>query len=320
MGQSAILALTPGHPGQFESLENDFKIIRLWKERDPDAAIRENAHDIRAVMTFLAPVREGLIAALPNLEIIAAGAVGIDHIDIKAAQARNIIVTNTPDVLTEDTADLAFALIMTLSRRVVEGDAFVRAGLWRSQSFPLASSLSGKSLGIIGMGRIGRAIARRAEVFNMHIAYTGPSEKRDLDYRYVADINDLAAGSDFLVCACAGGPATQNLVNYNVLGHLGAKGFLVNVSRGSVVSEQDLLIALQNRTIAGAALDVYENEPNVPEALFVMDNVVLTPHIGSATVETRRKMGQIVADNIRACLYGEKVLTPVKYKKEGNQS
>jgi lactate dehydrogenase-like 2-hydroxyacid dehydrogenase len=313
MGQSAILALTPGHPGQLEALEGEFRIIRLWKERDPEATIRENALDIQAITTFLAPVRDVLISALPNLEIIAVGAVGIDHIDLVAAKSRNIMVTNTPDVLTEDTADLAFALMMTLSRRVVEGDAFVRAGLWRSQSFPLATSLSGKSLGILGMGRIGRAIALRAEVFNMHIAYSSPNEKTDLDYRYVSDINDLAAGSDFLICACSGGAATHNLVDYNVLGHLGAKGYLVNISRGSVVNEQDLLIALQNRTIAGAALDVYENEPNVPEALFVMDNVVLTPHIGSATIETRRKMGQIVVANIRACLGGEKVLTPVKF-------
>jgi lactate dehydrogenase-like 2-hydroxyacid dehydrogenase len=307
MALKTILALTPGHPEQLETLERSFTVIRLWKERDPDATIRENAGNIVALTTYLAPVREALIGALPNLEIIAIGAAGFDHVDLAAAKARNIMVTNTPNVLNEETADLGMTLILTLLRRVVEGDAFVRAGLWKNQSFPLGVTLKGRTLGIVGLGQIGQALAQRAAVFGMKIAYYGPN-KKGVPYQYYDDLSDLAAASDVLALTCKGGAATHHMIDYNILGHLGAKGYLVNIARGSVVVQDDLLVALRNKTIAGAALDVYESEPEVPDSLFVMDNVVLTPHIGSATYETRRNMGALVVSNIHAHLEGQPVI------------
>lgn len=311
MATKTILALTPGHPGQLEKLEKDFTILRLWKEREAEAAIAEQANNIVAITTYLAPVREVLMDALPNLEIIAVGAVGYDHIDLEAAAKRRITVTNTPDVLTDDTADLGVTLMLTLLRRVVEGDAFIRAGLWTQKGFPLGRSPREKTLGIVGMGAIGQAFAKRAEAFGMHVIYHGPNIK-DVPYVYYDDLAEMAVKSDVLALTCPGGAATRHLIDYNILGHLGANGYLVNIARGSVVKQDDLLVALSNRIIAGAALDVYENEPNVPDAFFVMDNVVLSPHIGSATLETRRVMGELVVANILACLNGEKVPSALK--------
>lgn len=312
MTKKTLLTLTRGHPGQFESLEGEFDIIKLWNERDPDAAIRENADKIQVVCSTLEPVSARLIEVLPNLEMIAVGAVGIDHIDMKAANDRGVVVTNTPDVLTNETADLGMALMLSLSRRIVEGDAFVRAGMWRNQSFPLATTLEGKVLGIVGLGEIGKAVAKRSEAFGMKIAYYGPNEK-DVPYAYYDDLAELATVTDFMMLTCPGGAATKHIIDYNILGHLGERGFLINIARGSVVKQDDLLIALKNKAIAGAALDVYEDEPNVPESLFVMDNVVLTPHIGSATKETRKKMGALVVANIKAHFAGKKLLTPVNF-------
>lgn len=304
MSRKTILAITPGHPGQLESLEKHFRIIRLWKEREPEKTVSENAPVIEAVTTYLGAVRKPLLDILPALKIIAIGAVGTDHVDVEEARARGITVTSTPDVLTDDTANIGLGLILTLSRRIVEGDAFIRAGLWKHQAFPLGHSIAGKSLGIVGLGRIGRSIAQKAEAFGMNIHYTGPN-KKDVPYTYADSVEALAEGCDYLICACPGGEETHHIITYKVLEALGPKGFFINVARGSVVKEDDLLIALQNRTIAGAALDVYANEPHVPEAFFVMDNVVLTPHIGSATQETRKKMGEIVASNVIKCLQDE---------------
>jgi hydroxypyruvate reductase len=308
MASQTILALTPGHPEQLETLERHFNVIRLWKERDPDQTIKDHANNIVGLTTYLAPIRAPLIEALPNLEIIAIGAAGFDHVDLEAAKSRKITVTHTPDALTDETADLGMALMLALTRRVVEGDAFIRAGLWKNQAFPLGVSLKGKTLGIVGLGRIGLALARRAEVFGMKIAYFGPRKKDNLPYAYYNDLADMATHCDILALTCRGGEETKGIINYNILGHLGPKGFLLNIARGSVVVQDDLLVALRNKTIAGAALDVYDNEPDVPESLFVMDNVVLSPHIGSATYETRREMGQQVVSNIIACLNGEEVI------------
>lgn len=311
MAPQTVLALTPGHPEQLEALERSFNVIRLWKERDPDKAIKDHASNIVALTTYLAPVRAQLIAALPNLEIIAIGAAGYDHIDLDAAKSRRITVTHTPDALTDETADLGMALMLALTRRVVEGDAFIRAGLWKNQAFPLGVSLKGKTLGIVGLGRIGLALAKRAEAFGMSIAYYGPREKAGVSYDYYSDLADLATHCDVLALTCRGGEDTKGIINYNILAHLGPKGFLINIARGSVVVQDDLLVALRNKIIAGAALDVYDNEPDVPDSLFVMDNVVLCPHIGSATYETRKAMGEQVVSNIIACLNGERVLNPL---------
>lgn len=311
--KKTILAIAPGHPGQLENLEKDYRIIRLWKERDPEATIRENARDIEVVATVLSPVRKSLMDALPNLRLVAIGAVGFDHVDLQVAKERGIAISNTPDVLTEETADLGMALLLSLSRRIVEGDAFVRAGLWKRQGFPLAVTLSNKTMGIVGLGAIGKAVARKCKAFNMKIAYHGRN-KQDVPYEYVPDLSDLATKSDFLMLTCPGTRETENLICYNILGHLGERGYLINIARGSVVREDDLLAALDNKTIAGAALDVFADEPNVPEALFKMDNVVLTPHIGSATKETRKDMGDLVVANIRAFFDGKELVTPVNVK------
>ncbi len=299
-------------PAEMEALAEHFDLIRLWKERDPDAVLRERCNDIVAIASVHSvPVSKTLIEALPNLEIISQFAVGTDNIDLAAAKARGIAVTNTPDVLTDDTADTALALLLAVSRRVCEGDIYVRVGKWLNGPMPLGNSLKGKTAGIVGVGRIGRAIASRCEAFGMKIAYNGPNKKDDLSYDYVPDVHKLAEISDYLILSCPGGAETRHLVHSGILDALGPKGFLINVSRGSVVKEDDLVAALQEKKIAGAGLDVYANEPNVPQELVKMDNVVLLPHVGSATVETRGLMGQLVVKNLLAHFNGDPLLTPV---------
>lgn len=307
----AVLVIEGLLPPLMEQLETHFEVIRLWKETDPERVIRERAKDIHAIVAALMPVRRNMIEALPNLEIISNWAVGYDNIDLEAARERGILVTNTPDVLTDDTADTALMLLLSVARRGVEGDAFVRAGLWRGGPLPLGRTLTGKKAGIIGLGRIGGAIADRLKAFKMDISYHGRNYREGVPYKFYPVLHDMARHVDFLVCACVGGAGTKHIVDYKILEALGPQGFLVNIARGSVVKEDDLLIALRNKTIAGAGLDVFDREPNVPEELFKMDNVVLTPHIGSATLETRTRMGQIVVDNLLAHFEGRPLLTPV---------
>lgn len=313
MSKHRILLLD-GHmsyPGQNDLLEPYFDIIRPGR-RDPEGDILKYAYDIKGIISALAPVRSQLIEQLPNLEIIALGSVGYDHVDVENATSRGIVVTNTPDVLTHDTADTGMTLMLNIMRRGVEGDAFIRAGLWKNSPLPLGTSLSGKTVGIVGLGRVGQAFAARAEAFNMNIAYFGPNEKDEFPYAYYDDLEGMASEVDVLVLACVGGTRTKHLVNYKILEALGPKGFLINIARGSVIKQDDLLAALSNKAIAGAGLDVYDDEPNVPDSLFTRDDVVLLPHIGSATIETRTKMGQIVAGNLLAHFNGEPLLTPVK--------
>ena len=310
MSAHGLLALDKFYPGQKDLLEAHFDIIRPHAP-DPERIIADHAAKIQAIYTGLTPVRDSLMESLPNLEIIAVGAVGYDHIDIVSARRRGVIVTNTPDVLTADTADTGIMLMMNIMRRGVEADAFVRAGLWHQRSMPYGACLAGKTVGVVGLGRIGQAFAARAEAFEMDIAYFGPNEK-DVPYAYYDDLDAMAKEVDVLALTCVGGKATEHLVNLSILKALGPKGFLVNIARGSVVKQDDLLIALSNKDIAGAALDVYDNEPNVPEALFARDDVVLLPHIGSATVETRTKMGRIAAGNLLAHFNGEPLLTSVE--------
>lgn len=306
-----LLALGSLLPDEMAVLEGHFSLIRLWKESDPQAVLNACKQDIVAILsTYITPVRAPLIGALPNLEIIAQFGVGVDNIDLKLAKMRNIAVTNTPDVLTDDTADTALALMLAVARRICEADMYARVGKWQNGPMPLGTTMSGKTAGIVGMGRIGQAIARRCEAFGMRVIYHGPN-KKELPYNYFADLREMAEESDFLVLACSGGAATQNLVNFEVMEALGRRGILINVARGSVVKELDLLAALSNRTIAGAGLDVYANEPFIPEALISMDNVVLLPHIGSATIETRTVMGRLVVDNLLAHFSGNQLKTPV---------
>ncbi|MBP9050764.1 MAG: 2-hydroxyacid dehydrogenase [Alphaproteobacteria bacterium] len=314
MKKKTILALGSLLPAEMDALEKSFDLIRLWKEPNPEAVLQAYKNDIIGILSAYngIPVTARILESLPNLEIVAQFGVGVDNIDLSAAKARGIAVTNTPDILTPDTADIALSLILCLMRRIVEADMYVRVGKWASGAFSLSSSLSGKTVGIVGMGRIGRAIARRCLAFDMKIVYHGPRQKPDLTYPYFADLRQMAEASDVLVMACPGGPETKNLVTGKILKALGPKGYLVNIARGSVVNTEDLLIALRNRDIAGVGLDVYENEPNVPEALISMDNVVLLPHVGSATAETRSEMGRLVIANILAYFEGKPLLTAVE--------
>jgi hydroxypyruvate reductase len=306
-----ILAFHSLHPVGYDSLTPQFEVLRLWNEKDPEQVIREHANNIVAITGHPnRPISRKLMEALPNLEIISNFAVGFDNIDLAAAKERNIHVTNTPDVLTADTADTAVGLLLNVTRRFVEGDMFTRVGKWHNGTFPLGVTLAGKTAGIVGLGRIGSAIAKRLEGFDIKIAYHGRSKKKT-SYEYFESLEAMAKAVDFLILSCAGGEATKNLVNHNILKALGPKGFLINIARGSVVDEEALLIALSNREIAGAGLDVFAREPYVPEALMRMDNVVLLPHIGSGTQETRTKMGQLVIGNLLAHFEGKPLLTPV---------
>lgn len=299
-------------PLEMQALEDNFEVIRLWKERDPESVLQERKNDILAIAsTHSVPVSRSLIEALPNLEIISQFAVGTDNIDLTAAKERGIAVTNTPDVLTNDTADTALSLLLAVSRRICEADLYVRIGKWLNGPMPLGNSLSGKTAGIVGMGRIGQAIASRCAAFGMNIIYHGPRKKDGVSYPYEANLKRLAELSDYLILACPGGADTRHLVHAPVLEALGPNGFLINISRGSVVNEEDLVNALKEKKIAGAGLDVFTHEPNVPEALIKLDNVVLLPHIGSATVETRGVMGQLVVKNLLAHFNGDPLLTPV---------
>jgi len=252
-----------------------------------------------------------LMAQLPALELVSIMGVGYDGVDVAAAKAQQVMVTHTPNVLNDDVADLAIGLMLSASRQLPAADRYVRAGLWPAGAMPLARKMSGARLGIVGMGRIGQAIAQRALAFNMTVAYTARSGKPELPFAFVPSLLALAEASDFLVLITPGGAATRRLIDAPVLKALGPKGFLVNVARGSVVDELALIEALENGTIAGAGLDVFEDEPRVPDRLLALQKVVLTPHIGSATAATRQAMADLAFNNLAAHFAGQPVLTPV---------
>lgn len=308
-----ILALQPLLQNEMKLLEREFNVLRLWESHEPEQLIKDHAQDIAGILSTYngSGVSERLMKALQNLEIIAQFGVGYDNIDLEAAKQHNITVTNTPDVLTDDTADVALFLMLNVARRAVEADMFVRVGRWHSGPMPLSTSVSEKTVGIVGLGKIGKAIAKRAEAFNTNVIYHSRTQK-DVPYTFYDNLEDMAKAADFLILACSGGDDTAGIIDYKILDALGPKGYLINIARGSVVNEEDLLIALRNKDIAGAGLDVFADEPNVPDEMLKMDNVVLSPHVGSATHETRAKMGQLVIANFKACFDGEAVLTPVK--------
>jgi hydroxypyruvate reductase len=256
-------------------------------------------------------VNASLIASLPALRLISVMGVGYDGVDVAAAKAHGVTVTHTPDVLNDEVADTAIGLMLCVSRQLPAADRFVREGQWLKGPMPLQRKMSGSRLGIVGMGRIAKAIAHRAEAFGMSIAYTARSAKGDLPYAYYPSATALAAQSDFLVVITPGGAGTRKLINAEVLSALGKKGILVNVARGSVVDEQALIQALRDGVIGGAALDVFEDEPRVPQALIDMPHVVLAPHIGSATRETREAMCDLAVNNVRAFFAGQALLSPV---------
>lgn len=306
-----ILAVANPPPFLLEPLQAKYVVHQRLHETDP-AAFATVAPRIRAIIASGdSKVGAGLIAQLPALEVISVMGVGYDGIDVVAAKARGVLVTHTPAVLNDDVADLAIALMLAWARQIARADRFVRAGAWTQGTLPLGRKMSGARLGIVGMGRIGQAIAQRAAAFGMTIAYTSRSAKAGSAYAYLPSAAALAAQCDFLVVITPGGAGTRKLIDAQVLKALGPQGCLVNVARGSVVDEAALIAALQTGTIAGAALDVFEDEPNVPQALREMDNVVLTPHIGSATAQTRRAMADLAFANLDARLERRPVPTPV---------
>jgi hydroxypyruvate reductase len=257
-----------------------------------------------AVTTSMDGADAALMDFLPDLRLIACNGTGLERIDLDAARGRGIAVCNTPDAVTEDTADFAIGLMYAVSRRLAEADRFVRAGLWKKGKMTPSRRLFDKAIGIVGLGKIGRAIAKRSAALGMRIAYTATREKSDVPFVYVPTVRQLATQSDVLVMACPGGEATRHLVNADTLACLGAGGILINVSRGSVVDESALIHALETGAIAGAGLDVFEREPNVDERLFAFENVVLSPHYASTTHETRVAIAEDLRANIESFFAG----------------
>ena len=256
-------------------------------------------------------VEAKLMALLPHLEMISVVGVGYDGVDVKAALERGIRISHTPNVLNDDVADLAMAHLLNVARRLPQADRFVRNSDWVDGPYPLSRKLSGSRLGLVGMGRIGQAIAKRALAFDMSISYTARSPRAEVPYTFHATPEALAANVDFLVVITPGGPGTRHLINAAVLKALGPKGYLVNVARGSVVDEAALVEALQKKQIAGAGLDVFADEPRVSAELRNLQNVVLTPHVGSATFETRKAMSDLALANLRAHFQGEPLVSPI---------
>jgi hydroxypyruvate reductase len=306
-----LLVVTLIYPPTLAALEREYTLHKLWLAEDPEALLAEVAGRVRGVVTVgsigLAP---GRIESLPRLEIIGCFGTPRGTVDLAAANARGVVVTNTPDSITDAVADLAIGLVIAVMRRICETDRFVRAGKWLAGLPPMGTGLGAKTCGIIGLGAIGRAVARRAEACGMAVCYHGPREKPGVAYAYCASLEEMARRADCLVVACPLTPATRGLVNSRILEALGAGGFLVNVARGPVVDEAALIAALKNGRIAGAGLDVFWDEPRVPAALLRMENVVLVPHIGSSILEVREARGQKLLANLRAHFSGKPVLNP----------
>jgi lactate dehydrogenase-like 2-hydroxyacid dehydrogenase len=307
-----IIITAKGHAGTMATLQSEFASHLLSEAPDRNTFLKQHAPAVRGLATFgPMPVDGKLMDALPKLEIISNFGVGVDAINLGDAKKRRIIVTNTPDVLNDCVADTALALVMNTVRRFPQSEQYLRTGNWASRGpYPLTNSLGGKILGILGLGRIGEAIAKRAAACGMQIRYHNRN-KKDVPYPYDPDPVTLAKNADVLMVVTPGGPETARLINEKVLQALGPQGFLVNIARGSVVDEPVLLRYLQDKKIAGAGLDVFADEPRVPPEFFTLDNAVLFPHVASATVETRKAMGDLQVENLRRHFAGKPVLTRV---------
>ena len=304
-----------GSPYANKSLADNYDVVELWKYPDRKAALAEHGKGVTAVVTSATyGANAELINALPDLKAICSWGVGYETIDIQAAKQRGVQVSNTPDVLTDCVADLAWGLLIAGARHMGQGERFVRAGQWGQVhgGIPLGLRVSGKKLGIVGLGRIGEAIARRGMGFDMDVRYHNRRKRDDVEYGYEASLTDLAKWADFLIVATVGGPSTRHLVNQEVLEALGPTGIIVNIARGPVIDETALVAALENGKLGCAALDVFEHEPKVPEALSKSDRAVLLPHIGSATLETRVAMENLMLDNLRAFFETGRVITPAE--------
>ncbi len=314
MSKIDILQMGPYPSWDIELLEQDFTLHAYFEAEDKNQFIAERAEKIRGIATRgeLGASRE-LIEALPNLEVISIYGVGFDAVNLDAARERGIRVTNTPDVLTKDVADLGLAMMLAGSRGIIGAESWVRSGNWGKQGlYPLQNQVSGKKAGILGLGRIGYEVAKRCAAFDMEIAYSDLAP-RDFaaEWEYIQDPVALAQRSDFLFVTLTGGPATRHIVNKEVIAAVGPEGMLINVSRASNIDEAELLNALESKSLGFAALDVFEGEPNLDPRFLVLDNVLLQPHHASGTVETRKAMGRLVYENLAAHFAGKELPTPV---------
>ncbi len=311
-----VLVVWPIRPDQMAVLEQTYRVHRYDLASDVEKAhmIDSVGEQIRAVVTTHGGgFEKSLLDRLPNLEIVGCASVGFDTLCVSDCQARGIPVTHTPDVLTDDVADMAMMLLLATLRRMLPAVDWIKQGHWVAQGMmPLNTSLKGKTLGIVGLGRIGQAIASRAEAFGMNISYYSRAKKAGVSYKHYDDLMMLAKDVDVLAPVIPGGSATQGLISREVLTALGPDSYFINVSRGSVVDETALVELLAQGAIKGAGLDVFVDEPNVPDALLSMDNVVLQPHCASGTFETRAAMAQLVLDNLAAHFDNKPLLTPIK--------
>jgi len=306
-----IYAVPGLHPFYLKALEAHFTVHVDPITKDPAGFAALAPRLVGLAASGESKVPGSLLSQLPALKVVSVFGVGYDGVDVAAARERGIAVTHTPGVLSDDVADLAMLLMLGVARGLPRADQHVRNGLWPKGGLPLGRKVSGARLGIVGLGRIGQAIAQRGQGFGMSIAYTTRTEKPESGFTYFPSAKALAAEVDFLVVITPGGSGTKHLINAEVLSALGPQGFLINVARGSVVDEGALISALSSGGIAGAGLDVFANEPHAPEALWTLPNVVLTPHIASATVETRQAMADLAFANMQAGTAGQPVLTMV---------
>jgi lactate dehydrogenase-like 2-hydroxyacid dehydrogenase len=309
-----VLMPVPLTPLIIDGIAATCTLHKLWEAADPDAKIAEIKDKIRGLATGgigRIKIDGDFLGKFPKLEIVCHMGVGYDAVDAKWAGAHGVIVTNTPDVLNDEVADLALGLMIATVRLIPQADRHIRAGKWPKSNFPLTATMRGRTMGILGLGRIGKAIAKRAEAFGLAIAYSGRTPQMDVAYPYYPNAVALARACDILMVVAPATTATKHIVNAEVLAALGPQGILINVARGSLVDEDALIAALRDKLILSAGLDVFADEPHVPQALIDMDHVVLLPHVGSASHHTRAAMGQLVVDNLAAWANGKGPLTPV---------
>lgn len=313
MTKPDLLMTGPMMPMIQDQLAQRFTVHKLWEAADKEAFLREVAPRISAIAAGggHAAVDAALMGRFPGLKIVSSFGVGYDHVDAEWAGQNGVVVTNTPDVLNEEVADTALGLLLCTMRHLPQADRYLRAGKWLHRPYPLTTTLRDRKVGILGLGRIGKAIAHRLEAFHVPVVYHGRSEQKDVPYRYYPSLLDMARDVNVLMIVAPGGASTTKIVNKEVLEALGSDGVVINVGRGSVVDEAALVEALKAKTILTAGLDVFEDEPRVPDELIALDHVVLFPHVGSASQHTRDAMGQLVVDNLLSWIDGKGPLTPV---------
>jgi lactate dehydrogenase-like 2-hydroxyacid dehydrogenase len=312
MTKPELLIASPMMPMIEEQLDKHFTVERLYKAPDKEKLLAEFGPKVRALgATPGSKIDATLMGKLPKLEIVGSFGVGYDSVDAKWAGEHGIVVTNTPDVLNEEVADTALGLLLATIRQFPQADRYVRAGKWIEKPFPLTVTLQDRTIGVVGMGRIGKAIAKRLEAFNAPVVYHSRNKADGVSYKHYPDLKQMAKDVDVLIVITPGGAATKHLINKEVLEALGPNGIVINVARGSVIDEKALIDALRDKKILSAGLDVFEDEPKVPQGLIDMDHVVLLPHVGSASVHCRNLMGQLVVDNLIAWASGKPPLTPV---------